>query len=42
LLRLSGVKTPLYPVRVSGSKVRGLLIPADLLPTLDPEPPQPP
>lgn len=42
LLRLQGVKPSAHPVRVSGSKIRGLLLPRDLLPSLDPEPPQPP
>jgi hypothetical protein len=42
LMRLPGAKPSPNPVRVSGNKIRGLLIPAGLLPSLDPDPPQPP
>ncbi len=42
LMRLPGAKASPNPVRVSGNKVRGLLIPPDLLPSFDFVPPHPP
>jgi hypothetical protein len=42
LMRLAGAKPSRHPVRVGGLKIRGLLIPPDLLPALDPDPPEPP